>query len=591
MQLQGAVLADRFRLEHLIGEGGYGAVYRAVQLSVERPCAVKVLAPELCDDERTEQRFRIEARTTSRLTHPNTVVLYDFGRDEARSMLFLAMELLEGRTVDEYVERQGPMAASQAAPVVRQAAGSLREAHCQGMIHRDVKPHNLMLVERGDRAHFVKVIDFGIAKALRADVTLQQSLTATGMMIGSPAYMAPEQIRAGEMDGRSDQYALAMTTYYMLTGRTPFEGGTSMQVASRHLTEKPPAASALRPGVEIAGRVEEVLKRAAAKDKEDRFEDVEAFAEAFERAAASSPETSQADEEPSGTMAVPQTAWAGAGGEDEGAGQPQTAEVSEATGESPESSRRAPTWPVADSETPLRWGRLAAIGLLALVLGGAAAYWALAERAGGGSSDGAGGEPAVATGGERTDAGAAPTESDSDAGGNRGEDGGSRASGDVGAGDGGREAGRSGEPAVAVDQAEIDVRRAGASSEATEEPAEETSAARQRGAAGEGDDSLPPRDPGETSPAREDEAGRGAPASEEQEPSPSEPADGRLEVRMIPWGTLVVDGEAVGSGTSVETTVPAARHRVEMKQGDEVVASEEIRVDGGGSVSLEMVAQ
>lgn len=283
--LKGETLAGRFELGELIGEGGYGAVFRAVQLSVSRPCAVKVLSPNLVADDNTVERFRVEAQTTSRLNHPNTVVLYDFGQDEDKSVLFLAMELLEGESLREVVRQEGPLELDDVVKIAGQVAGSLQEAHDAGTVHRDVKPHNVMLVERGGDDQFVKVIDFGIAKAIREGIDLKKSLTRTGMMVGTPAYMAPEQVRDDEMDGRTDEYALATSVYYMLTGTAPFQGGSSMEVASRHLQERPRPVSEYRADGKIPDSFDDVLLRALSKSKHERFDTIEAFATALENAA------------------------------------------------------------------------------------------------------------------------------------------------------------------------------------------------------------------------------------------------------------------------------------------------------------------
>lgn len=308
--LKGETLAGRFELGDLIGEGGYGAVFRAVQLSVSRPCAVKVLSPNLVADDNTVERFRVEAQTTSRLNHPNTVVLYDFGQDEENSVLFLAMELLEGESLREVVRREGPLELDDAVKIADQVAGSLQEAHEAGTVHRDVKPHNVMLVERGGDDQFVKVIDFGIAKAIREGIDLKKSLTRTGMMVGTPAYMAPEQVRDDEMDGRTDEYALATTVYYMLTGTAPFQGGTSMEVASRHLQERPRPVSEYRADGEIPGSFDDVLLRGLSKSKHERFDTIEAFATALENAAEGAGGTAESmapvHVEPESSSAVPE---------------------------------------------------------------------------------------------------------------------------------------------------------------------------------------------------------------------------------------------------------------------------------------------
>ncbi|MFW6057291.1 MAG: serine/threonine protein kinase, partial [Persicimonas sp.] len=280
-ELQGRTLSGRFRLDRLLGKGGYGAVFEAEQLSVGRRCAVKVLFAHLCDDEATVGRFRGEARTTSRLTHPNTVILYDFGRDEREGLLFLAMELLDGRDLTTVIRQNGLLSVDQAVHVTVQMAASLQEAHNLGLVHRDIKPRNVMLLERGNDPMFVKVIDFGIAKVVNSKLLTASDLTQTGTIIGTPKYMAPEQIRDTEIDGRTDMYALAVSVYKMLTGRTPFEEGTALEIAGRQVAEAPEPVSAFHPGLEVSDQFEQVLLKALAKEPVDRFDCVADFARAL----------------------------------------------------------------------------------------------------------------------------------------------------------------------------------------------------------------------------------------------------------------------------------------------------------------------
>lgn len=597
--LEGAVLADRFRLETHIAQGGYGAIFRGVQLSVDRPCAVKVLSPDLCSEDNTEERFRIEARMTSRLNHPNTVVLYDFGCDADRSLLFLAMELLDGQSVKELVETNGPLPVAEVARIVEQAAASLREAHEQGAIHRDVKPNNVMLVERRNESRFVKVIDFGIAKALRADTNLKQSLTKTGMMIGSPAYMAPEQIRATDMDGRTDEYGLGMMTYFMLTGETPFGGGTSIQVASRHLTEEPPAPTDLRPERDLDAAVERVVMRAVAKRREDRFEHVEAYAEALvdavERAngpmaARPSPESpgdtgaidgrfeshgcggdgpsgcsdestgagDDASPEAVGTRAVPQTQWAKPAGAETGAGYDGesiavTAEIPDDDTAATADGVRRPDRSGAE-QSVIRRGLFGIAGVAGLMLGAAVIFAGLygGEEKAGRSVEGVPGDSVdvgVAVGGDDTSF--------------RGD----------------------GSTAVAMrrgEESRLDVASGASAARPGEESTDERAASSERGP-------EPPETEKAGSETR-DEAGVGQEFDADQAGGSVEPSVGRIEVRMMPWGTLLVDGEPVGNGSTVEARVPAGRHRLEMQQDGEIVDRKTVRVESRRRTSVELVS-
>lgn len=286
-ELEGQRLAGRFKLGKLLGQGGYGAVFEAEQISMGRRCAVKVMAPHRVSSPETAKRFELEARNTSRLNHPNTVIVYDFGRDNDTNLLFLAMEFLEGVDLNRRVNELGPMTVSESVHVVNQMAGSLQDAHDQGLVHRDIKPQNVMITTRGTDPLFVKVIDFGITKALKAgkDDKTGMGLTETGMVLGTPQYMSPEQLRSYDIDGRSDQYSVAISVYRMLTGRTPFGGDTPVDIALKHITEMPLPLRTFRPGLEVPQQFERVLLKALSKERDDRFATVMDFADALAEAA------------------------------------------------------------------------------------------------------------------------------------------------------------------------------------------------------------------------------------------------------------------------------------------------------------------
>ncbi len=286
-KLEGYELAGRFRLDKLLGKGGYGAVFKAEQLSMGRTCAVKVLVPNLTSDDATVQRFKREARSTSKLAHPHTIVIYDFGLDEEVNLLFLAMEYLQGSTLNELIVERGTLEVETAVHIVEQAASSLDDAAEAGIVHRDIKPHNLMITRRGNHDHYVKVIDFGIAKALKGEdpnrITAMD-LTQTGTIVGTPQYMSPEQIRDESLDGRSDQYSLAVCLYKMLVGQTPFTGGSAIDIASRHLRDRPLPLTALDQALPISEEFENVLFKALAKNRDDRYASSSEFASALRTA-------------------------------------------------------------------------------------------------------------------------------------------------------------------------------------------------------------------------------------------------------------------------------------------------------------------
>ena len=256
----------QYTLEEKIGEGGMGEVYKARHALLRRPTAIKLLRPGPAG-ERALVRFEREVQLTSQLTHPNTIQIYDFGHTPD-GRFFYAMEFLDGITLEELVEFDGPQPAARVVPLVAQICGSLAEAHAVGLIHRDVKPANIMLCERGRMADVVKVLDFGLVKAVVDDGDAMAS--RTDAIVGTPTYMAPESIVMSErVDARSDLYAVGAVAYFLLTGRHVFEGTTIVEVCSHHLHTKPEPPSA-RLGASVPGDLEAIVMSCLAKSPEDR---------------------------------------------------------------------------------------------------------------------------------------------------------------------------------------------------------------------------------------------------------------------------------------------------------------------------------
>ncbi len=270
--LIGTVIDDRFRIDDLIGAGGMGAVYRAVQLSVNRDVALKVLRAELADEEVALERFYREAKVVSDLSHPNIVRLVDFGRDDAHDLLYLVMEMVKGMDLGDLLYR-GRLKPNLALEVVYQTCGALTEPHARGIVHRDLKPENLIIVPISDGTFQVKVLDFGIARALEGGAT---QLTKTGMICGTPSYMSPEQAQNEAMDGRTDLYALGVILFEMLTGEPPFSGDTSLQVLLNHIRKPAPPLEQLIPSELVAGPICELVGELLAKDPHHRPESARA---------------------------------------------------------------------------------------------------------------------------------------------------------------------------------------------------------------------------------------------------------------------------------------------------------------------------
>ena len=244
--LLGAVLEDRFQIEHLLGEGGMGRVYAATELQLRRRCAVKVLLPEFARDSDHVGRFLREARTIAQLRHENIVEIYYLGRDVASGVVFFAMELLSGEDLESRLAARTsrPIAWQEACRWMAQVAGAVAAVHGVGMIHRDLKPANIFLHQDGRRSR-VKLLDFGIAR-----VADQTALTRTGTTLGTPLYMSPEQILAQPLDHRTDIYSFGVVLYEVLAGRPPFDG-EPIQVAMQHCNiPPPPIGHAVPPEVE-----------------------------------------------------------------------------------------------------------------------------------------------------------------------------------------------------------------------------------------------------------------------------------------------------------------------------------------------------
>jgi serine/threonine-protein kinase len=261
-RLIGKVLDGRFRLDRLLGAGGMGKVYAGHQLSVERAVAVKVLREELSESETLAQRFFREAKVVASLRHPNVVGLVEFGRDAEHGLLYIAMEYVDGTSLGALLSH-GRVPAELAVAVTRQVCSGLAEAHAAGVIHRDLKPDNIMLVTTAEGALSVKVLDFGIALPSGEEARL----TSTGAVVGTPYYMAPEQSQDQPVTVRSDVYSMGVLLYEMLSGHLPFVADTPMAVLLKAITQPPPALSDVlapeaQPPRELIELVEQMMQKA-----------------------------------------------------------------------------------------------------------------------------------------------------------------------------------------------------------------------------------------------------------------------------------------------------------------------------------------
>ncbi len=273
----GDVLANRYRIEEVIGQGGFGAVFRATQLNLNRGVALKVLLPSLVTSVGNLDRFRREAELAQQLEHPNTVRLYDFGQHEG--MLFLVFELLRGQALDALISTNGPSPPARVARLVSQVLKSLMEAHSRGIVHRDIKPSNIFVTSFQGEPDFVKVLDFGIAKPVmnRESTTL----TSDGQLIGTPSYMAPEQVVGDQLGPWTDVYALGLVMAEALSGQVVFTGQTSMKVCMDQASSDPaplPAAVFQSPLGQIVQKATQKVPANRYASAEDMFADLQATA-------------------------------------------------------------------------------------------------------------------------------------------------------------------------------------------------------------------------------------------------------------------------------------------------------------------------
>ena len=277
LQLLGQVLDGRYKIESVLGQGGMGMVFRATQTSVQRPVAVKTLNPSLAAAPQFFERFRREAEIASRLRHPNVITIFDFGR-AADGTCYYVMELLKGESLKELVKREGPMTLRRAVNLLEQATLGLAHAHDEGCVHRDLKPHNIM-VQALDGKDFVKVLDFGLVKALEQDE--EEQLTSTGQVLGTPQYMPPEQAGGESVDQRSDLYSMAGVLYFCLTGSSPYGANTVRKALTAALTQPVPPVNSKRQGAPVPPELDAFFAKALSAEKEDRFQNAQEFIDAL----------------------------------------------------------------------------------------------------------------------------------------------------------------------------------------------------------------------------------------------------------------------------------------------------------------------
>jgi serine/threonine protein kinase len=274
----GRVVTDRYKVLRKLGEGGMGSVYLAEHVVIEKKFALKVLAPELARRADLVARFLQEARSASRIGHENVIDISDFGQ-APDGLVYIAMEFLDGKDLGEIVRTQGAMQWDEAREIVLQICRALRAAHDKGIVHRDMKPENIFLIHREGQPHFVKILDFGIAKVMGMDPNGPR-LTRTGMIFGTPEYMAPEQAEGKDTDHRADIYAVGCILYHLVTGQTPFVADSFMTMLTKHLMEDPVPPSVRRPDLVVSPEMDALVLKALEKDRDKRWQSMAELLEA-----------------------------------------------------------------------------------------------------------------------------------------------------------------------------------------------------------------------------------------------------------------------------------------------------------------------
>lgn len=284
------LLDGQFQVLQKIGSGGMGSVYKASQPAMNRMVAIKILHPKLAARKDLTSRFRREARAMSQLTHPNTAKVFMYGELEESGSLYIVMEYLEGKNLNQVLRRGGAMKPDRAIPILVAVCGALQEAHAMGIVHRDLKPENIFLCQQGGLVDYPKVLDFGLAKVTERQMQPGSIiLTQEGMVFGTPEFMSPEQAQGKTLDARSDIYSLAIILYEALTGKLPFRAKTPMEYIQLHANAEPIALNQRVEGKRFARGLEQAMAKAIQKDPADRYQSATEFAKALEPFAKADP--------------------------------------------------------------------------------------------------------------------------------------------------------------------------------------------------------------------------------------------------------------------------------------------------------------
>jgi serine/threonine-protein kinase len=277
--LVGQTLDDEYEIVRKVGEGGMSSVYLATHRTTRERQAIKVLSPALSKDTNAMERLRREASFGMRLAHPNVCHIIQLG-ETSDGLVYVVMPFIDGEILSDRTHRLGQISVEETARLATDIAAGVHLAHGLQIIHRDLKPENVMVCKRPDGTEFGVVMDFGLAKERKAEGELRK-LTATGIILGTPAFMSPEQLRGKPIDARSDIYALGLMTYEMLTGKLPFQGRSQQEMVIARLRSEPIPLREARPDLDLPAPVERVLVKAMQRNPEDRYQNAIEFASAF----------------------------------------------------------------------------------------------------------------------------------------------------------------------------------------------------------------------------------------------------------------------------------------------------------------------
>lgn len=276
-RMLGKTVGGKYTIQSVIGQGGMAVVYQAFDNLIERPVVIKVMQAWLANDERANERFKRECQLTAQLHHPNIIRVYDGGL-LSNNEPYLVMEYVAGESLRRALDRHGPVPLRTAAAIVIQICRGLGEAHAAGIIHRDLKPDNILVEAVKGATQHIKILDFGIAYLVAG----AHRLTQTGKLIGTPAYIAPEQLKDRKIDARADLYAVGVILFELLTGKVPFEGETAESILTKQLFEPPPPLSGERPDIAPDSPIELIVTKALAKEPDERYQTAKEFEEAIE---------------------------------------------------------------------------------------------------------------------------------------------------------------------------------------------------------------------------------------------------------------------------------------------------------------------